>query len=87
MVTPDPRRQGDAVECAVQGRIATLPIASLRSTPLGTGSPGEGRQPHPQFPLATIPRSCVAGGHMQLHAAKEDDAAPARPTSFADAWL
>jgi site-specific recombinase XerD len=55
MVTPDPCRQGDAVERAVQRRIATLPdglagevrrwVQVLR---------GEGRRPHPQFPFATI---------------------------------
>jgi Phage integrase, N-terminal SAM-like domain len=55
LVTPDPCRQGDAVERAVQRRIATLPdglagevrrwVQVLR---------GEGRRPHPQFPFATI---------------------------------
>lgn len=55
MVSPDPGRQGDAVERAVQRRIATLPeplageirrwVQVLR---------GRGRQPHPQFPFTTI---------------------------------
>lgn len=55
MVTPDPSRQGDTVERAVQRRITTLPdgiagevrrwVQVLR---------GQGRRPHPQFPFTTI---------------------------------
>ena len=55
MVTPDPSRQGDTAERAIQRRITTLPdgiagevrrwVQVLR---------GQGRRPHPQFPFTTI---------------------------------
>ena len=55
MVTPDPSRQGNTVERAIQRRITTLPdgiagevrrwVQVLR---------GQGRRPHPQFPFTTI---------------------------------
>jgi len=55
MVTPDPGRQGDAVERAIQRRIAALPdgiAAEVRRWVQVLR--GEGRRSHPQFPFATI---------------------------------
>jgi site-specific recombinase XerD len=55
LVTPDPGRQGDTVERAIQRRIATFPdgiAAEVRRWVQVLR--GEGRRPHPQFPFTTI---------------------------------
>ena len=55
LVIPDPGRQGDPVERAVQRRITTLPdgiAAEVRRWVQVLR--GAGRRPHPQFPFTTI---------------------------------